>query len=78
MYLFQIDMVFRSWLVGLLFFALLVTGERKRIVSGAVWNDDAGNRIQAHGGCLIQVSEDEHHWSLNSQKKKTDPLTMIS
>ncbi|EGG06775.1 family 43 glycoside hydrolase [Melampsora larici-populina 98AG31] len=44
----------RSLIFGFLLFALIVTGQRKRIVSGAIWNDDAGNRIQAHGGSLLQ------------------------
>ncbi|KAH9815533.1 glycosyl hydrolase [Melampsora americana] len=32
-----------------------VAGQRKRIVSGADWNDDAGKQIQAHGGYLLGV-----------------------
>ncbi|KAH9815532.1 family 43 glycoside hydrolase [Melampsora americana] len=42
-------------MVGFLLLALMVSGQKKRIVSGAIWYDDAGKRIQAHGGCLLQV-----------------------
>ncbi|EGG12137.1 family 43 glycoside hydrolase [Melampsora larici-populina 98AG31] len=68
MYMCHINVALRSLMVGFLLFALIVTGEKKRIVSGAIWNDDAGKRIQAHGGCLLQL-KDQWYWFGEDKEK---------
>lgn len=74
--MYPIKMSLGSLMFGFLFFALIVTAQRKQIVSGAIWNDDTGQRIQAHGGCVLQRGN-EWYW-FGEDKVKGNTFNGIS
>jgi len=56
------------------FLAISLTGfaQNKVIDPGAVWPDDMGNHIQAHGGGIIKI-KDTYYWYGEERAKGLDP-----
>jgi len=61
-----------SLLVAFLIVSLTGFAQNKVISPGAVWPDDKGNHIQAHGGGIIKI-KDTYYWYGEERAKGLDP-----
>ncbi|PWG80909.1 hypothetical protein DDR33_09665 [Pararcticibacter amylolyticus] len=68
----------KSWIGGLLSVLILffankeILAQRKTIEPGAIWPDQNGNHIQAHGGGIIKI-KNTYYWYGEQRRQGLDP-----